>query len=569
MKRKVAMILISLLALALLAVPALAQQAEVITAAVDRNDVTTDEMILLTVAVNGVNARPELPVLNGFNVVGSSQSTQISLINGDLSVQGVYQFQLQPTQTGVLTIDPITVELNGQNFSTPPIQVQVSQGQGAAASAQGQTAEPAPAPTTLNGQDLYVEAAVDNDKPYQGEQVTYTFRLYQAVNLRGQPSYQPADFNGLWNDVEPTQQSYQVEVAGRTYLVTELNHILFPTVAGELVIEPTTLIIPGGLWQADTTLQTQPVVLNVQPLPAGAPLSFRGAVGKFGLNATVDKQETKVGEPVTLKLEISGQGNIGSMGDPAWTEDRNWRAFDNEGSTYTEVVNGRLRGSKSYERLLSPTTGGQLTLPAVEYSYFDPETATYETLTSEPVLVNVSGTAVSYTPEQPANETPIENGLRPIKAVTSLKDAGTLLVKTPLYWLLWLLPLALVIGQVAHQKHQAHLLATAGERRRSQASKKAEKALKQAGKQDDPFAEIGRILIIYLEEKLNTPVRGMTRDGRTALLHEHGVSDRTIANVEICLARAEAGRFAPGSGQNVDDLLQQTLHVVEKLENYL
>ncbi|MCL4263489.1 MAG: BatD family protein [Anaerolineae bacterium] len=569
MKHKIAMILITLLTLGLLAAPALAQQAEVVTATVDRNNVTTDETIVLSVVVNGVNARPELPALAGFNVVGSSQSTQISIINGDTAVQGVYQFQLQPTQTGVLTIEPITVNANGQSFSTQPIQVQVTEGSAPAAPAQGQPAEPAPAPSTLNGQELFVEAAVDKTNPYQGEQVTYTFRFYQAVNLPGQVSYQPPSFSGLWNDVEPMQQSYNVEVDGRPYLVTEVSHILFPTVAGEVMIEPTKLIIPGGLWQADTTLQTQPVTLAVQPLPAGAPLNFKGAVGKFALSATVDKQDTKVGEPITLHVEISGQGNVGSMGDPAWATDGNWRGFDSDGGMYTEVVNGRLRGAKSYERLMTPTTGGQLTLPAVEYSYFDPETGTYETLSSEPVVVNVSGTAVSYTPEQPGTEPVVNNELRPMKAVTAVEDAGTLLVKTPFYWLLWLLPLGMVVAQFAHQQRQAHLLATADERRSSQASQKAEKALKQAGKHDDPFAEIGRILITYLEEKLNTSVRGMTSDGRSALLKQYGVSDRTIANVEICLAQAEAGRFAPGGRQNVDDLLQQTLHVVGKLESYL
>lgn len=567
MKRKIAIILMTLLTLGLLAAPALAQSGDVVTATVDRNSVTTDETIVLSVVVNGVNARPELPTLTGFNVVGSSQSTQISVINGDMRVQGVHQFRLQPTQTGTLTIEPVTVTVNGQSFSSQPIQVQV--GQGSAPAAPGQPAEPAPAPSTLNGQNLFVEAAVDKTNPYQGEQVTYTFRFYQAVNLPGQVSYRPSAFTGLWNDVEPMQQSYNVNVDGRAYLVTEVSHILFPTVAGEVMIDPTKLIIPGGLWQADTTLQTPPVTLDVQPLPAGAPLNFKGAVGKFALSATVDKQDAKVGEPITLNVEINGQGNVGSMGDPTPANDGNWRAFASDSGTYTEVVNGRLRGAKSYEWLMSPTNGGQLMLPAVEYSYFDPDTGGYETLSSEPVVVNVEGTAVTYTPEQPGTPPVVNSELRPMKAVTAVKDAGPQLVQQPFFWLLWLLPLGLVLGQVAHDKRQAHLLATADERRSSQASQKAEKALKQAGKHDDPFAEIGRILITYLEEKLHTSVRGLTSDGRTALLKTHGVSDRTIANVEICLAQAEAGRFAPTSRSNVDDLLQRTLAVVEKLEKYL
>ncbi|MCP4358286.1 MAG: protein BatD [Chloroflexi bacterium] len=572
MKRKLTIILISILTLAILVVPALAQQNDVITAAVDRNNVTTDDTILLTVTVQGTKSQPELPVLNGLNVVGSSQSTQISIVNGNMNSQAVYQFHLQPTQTGILTIDPVALNVNGQTFTSQPIQVQVTQGQGPSQSVQslGQPDDPTPAPTTLNGQDLFVEAVVDNESPYQGEQVTYTFRFYQAVNLRGQPSYQPPDFSGLWNDVEPQQRQSSVTAASRSYHVTEIDSILFPTVAGEVIIDPTKLVIPGGLWSQDTTLQTQPIILDVRPLPAGAPLTFKGAVGKFALNTAVDKQETKVGEPITLNVEISGQGNIGTMGDPIWPDDVNWRGFDNDSGTYTELINGRLRGAKSYERLLIPKNGGQIALPGLEYAYFDPESETYETLTTEPVAVNVSGTAVSYTPEQPGTP-PQENGLRHIKAVSSVADAGRPLVDQPWYWLLWLIPVGLVAGQIGYEKRQSYLTTTAGQRRNSQAAKKATNALKQTASSNDPYAETARILTVYLEEKLGTAVRGMTRQGRTDLLKERGVSNRTIANVEICLAQAEMGRYAPTGteAKEAAELLEQAEHVIGKLEQYL
>lgn len=575
MKRKIVVTFMVILVLALAAVSALAQGQEVITAVVDQNEVTTDDTVLLTITVSGLDARPELPVMNGLQVVGSSQSTQISMVNGDISSQGVYQFRLQPTQTGVLTIEPVTINVNGQLFSTQPLQIQVTQGQGPAQSVQnlGRPQDPVPAPTTLDGQDLFVESVVDNETPYQGEQIIHTFRLYQAVNLSGQPSYQPPDFKGLWNDVEPSQNSYTTEATGRTYRVSEIHHILFPTVAGELVIEPTTLVIPGGLWSRDTSLQTQPVVLDVKPLPAGAPLTFKGAVGKFEMTTAVDKQETKVGEPITLQVEISGQGNISNLGDPAWPDDPNWRSFESDSGTYTEVVDGHLHGRKSYERLLVPTNGGQLTLPGIAYSYFDPESNSYQTLTSDPLPVQVDGTAVNYSPEQPplGDDQPADISLRPLKVVTAVQDNGVPLVQRPWYWLLWLVPLSLVIGQIANKKRQAHLAATADERRRSKAAHKAESALKKARRSQDPFAEAEKILTTYIEEKLNTSMRGLARDGRSALLKENGVSPRTIANVEICLAQAEMGRYSPAGTEtkNAAELLQQTRRVIQKLEKYL
>jgi hypothetical protein len=566
MKQKIALILISFITLAALAVPAFAQQAEPITAVADRTQISSDETILLSIVVQG-STQPVMPTFTGFNVVGSSQSTQISIANGDMTTQAVYQLRLQPTQTGGLTIEPVSVTLNSQTYTTQPIAIEVTQGSAQPAASAG---EPAPAPTTLNGQDLYVEASVDNARPYQGQQLTYTFRFYQAINLSGQPSYQPPAFTGLWNDVEPTQRQYSVEAAGRPYHVTEVDNVLFPTVAGELVIEPTTLVIPGGLWSNDTTLQTQPVVLDVQPLPAGAPLSFKGAVGKFALATNLDKPESKVGEPVTLRVEISGEGNLSTMGEPNWadSQDPNWRALPSDSSTYTELVNGRLRGSVSYERMLVPTTGGPLTVPAVEYTYFDPQTATYETLSSDPVVVNVTGSSTAYSAELPTDASqPQTTNLRPMMTVTAVADAAAPLVNQPWYWLLWLLPLGLVGGQIGWQKRQAHLARTADSRRSSQAAQHAYKALKQAEKEGQT-ATADAILFTYLEERLNQSVRGLTSNGRIALLQQQNISERTIANVEICLAQAEAARFAPAAN-TTSDLLAQTKTVIERLEKYL
>ncbi len=159
------------------------------------------------------------------------------------------------------------------------------------------------APAGLQGQDYYAEASVDKTTPYQGEQVLYTLRFYRALDPFGQIDYKAPAFNGAWSKALPDQTNYTTEAGGRNYLVTELQHVLFPTVAGEIVIDPARLTLPGDFLGAPgIEVASQPLTLDVQPLPAGAPASFQGAVGQFSMQSEVDKAEVKVGDAVTQRV---------------------------------------------------------------------------------------------------------------------------------------------------------------------------------------------------------------------------------------------------------------------------
>jgi hypothetical protein len=202
---------ISIIALFVLALPSFAQGSP-ITAVIDRSELSTDESLVLTVTVQGLGSsvsEPEIPYLDGLNIVGSGRSSQISIANGNTSSSTLYQYRLQPARPGDVVIPPISVIIDGQTYSTEPIAVRVTQGGGAAQPQSMGQAAPAPAngaasvSTELNGQDLFVEAAVDNAAPYQGEAIDYTFRFYQAVNLFRDPNYQPPSFTGFWTDGEP------------------------------------------------------------------------------------------------------------------------------------------------------------------------------------------------------------------------------------------------------------------------------------------------------------------------------------------------------------------------------
>ena len=234
MKRKLSISgIIAILILIVGFVPTFAQGSPII-ATVDRNSLSTDESLVLTVTIStdtGSPERPSLPDLTGFNIVGTSSGTQMSIINGTVSSSATYQYRLQPIEVGDLVIEPITVSIGGQTYSTDPIPVQVTQGNNPVQSGPAQPSGQA-APTELVGQDYFVEAFVDNPAPFQGEQVTYTFRFYHAVNLSRRANYQPPSYTGFWGDAEPEQVQYTAQEAGRVYSINENPHHLISNRCG-------------------------------------------------------------------------------------------------------------------------------------------------------------------------------------------------------------------------------------------------------------------------------------------------------------------------------------------------
>ena len=112
--------------------------------------------------------------------------------------------------------------------------------------------------------------------------------------------------------------------------MTELRTVLFPSLAGPVTIEPARITIPGGFFSSGAELQTQPVALDVKPMPPNAPPSFNGAVGQFTLSGNVDTTQSKVNEPITWEVTLSGWGNLNALPDPTWPDLPEWRSFESQ-----------------------------------------------------------------------------------------------------------------------------------------------------------------------------------------------------------------------------------------------
>jgi hypothetical protein len=623
--RRVLIIAASLFLLGILALPAYAQ-ASIVSATVDRANLSSGETLTLSVTVNGADGQPDLPALEDFRILDVRSGTQISSVNGNTTVQAVTQYLLLPLRTGDLLIPSIQVVVDGQTYQTDPIRVTVSQAApGSAPSPSGSNTRPQPlqsgsdpfdllgmfdqwmqqsanpgspsglgqspvsssqsyrqiaAPGALQGQDYYAEALIDKATPYQGEQVLYTMRLYQAIDPLGQIQYQPPAFSGFWSKPLPDQQNYVTQAGGRTYRVAELQQVLFPTVAGPVAIDPARLLLPGDFTGArGVEITSQTLTLDVQPLPAGAPASFQGAVGQYRMEAGVDKTEAKVGDAVTQRVTITGAGNIEQVADPAWPDDTAWRAFDSKSTTDSQFQDGQLAGTRRIERMLVPTQPGDLELPAAELSYFDPAAGQYRTIGAEPVAVSVApalsapASAAQPAPGQgTASTVAALPAPRPLKAAAAQSlTAGASLPQQPIYWGLWALPVALVAGQFVWQRRQRHGQVNAAALRSQKAARQASHALRAAAKEPQTAPEAAvRILGTYLSAKLGRPVAGLTQSALSEGLLALDVDPAVVARVGSILTQSEIGRYAPaGTSVLASDLLAGTQQVIDDLERHL
>lgn len=572
-------VLLSMILIAALLFPsaARAQSDNPIRAQVDRTNVSTDDILTLSVIVElgGINGTvPQVipPVLDGFDLLSTSTATQMSIINGAMSAVMVHTYQLRPTRADTLTIPPFSIDINGQTYTTDPITVQVTPGVGG----QPQQAQPStPASSATTDDRLRVEAVVDNSTPYVGEQVSYSFRFLQQVMLFTQPEYMPPDFTGFWNIPNEQEASF----IDNGYRVTELTTYLFPTTPGEATIAPARLIIPGAPM---IELATEPVTVNVRPLPDGAPASFNGAVGQYDIVASASTSAiTNQNESVTLRVTVSGVGNVDALPDLVWPDMPGWRVFDSDIVTQSAIQGGLVVGTRTYERVLVPTEEGDLTIPAIEFTFFDPEAEQYVTESTAPILVSVAPGAAEVAqapqPDTPAVATtqptqpdpaPQTAVVRPVKPVPdALTNAVPPLTSQPLFWLLWAVPAAMLLVDVLLERRARYLAAHEKAVRSSQAHKRAKQELRRARQQaSDAYGAAWRIFNGYLSDKIQQPVVGLTRSALARLLETRGVERELVDQVEAYLLTLESSRFSPAHQAPDEHVLEETERLITELE---
>lgn len=396
------------------------------------------------------------------------------------------------------------------------------------------------------GRDFYVEAFVSDPNPYLNEQIIYTFRYYASSMPSGFFEDLP-DFRGFWlSDVYELTSPRVETINQQQYNVLEVYALVSPTQIGELTIEPGVLEIPETLFREAAFLETDTVTINVQPLPLQAPMRFNGAVGDFVMNVQVDVDAISVGQPVRLTVTLTGSGNFEQLTAPPLPDFEGWRVYPEFSRYEASSIGGLQFGEKTFEWLLVPDQTGTQTLPPIVFSYFDPESETYITETSQPLTFEVfpGETVRVYRPE-PIEDTRL--ALLPVGESTGDQSNGVM------FWLLWLIAPLLAIGTGAglygrRWWHEQQII-----RKRKNALKNALIAV-QTG-------QIEQGIMRYFRDKTNVP--DLRYDGLPHLLGSSPNIDSE--SLYACYIEAQTARYAPFP---VDEtgLIDETTRLLQEIE---
>jgi hypothetical protein len=544
-----------------------------ISAEVDRTTLTTNDTVQLTVTVTGSGSTrpPEMASLTDFDVLRSNISTNISITNGNMQSQVIYQYLLQPLRAGTLTIPAVSVSLQGQTYNTDPISLAVS--------------ENTDSPTTSNQTDpaFFVEAEVDNPQPFVGEQVLYTFRFFHAERVVGGVDYNAPEFAGFWEGVRPEQRQYQLSRSGRRYNITELQTPIFPTRAGDLAIDPAVLNMAANFMASPIELTTDAITVSAQPLPEPAPADFNGAVGQFAISAFSGSATAVQGEPLELEVFVSGSSNLDTLPEPTQPLLDDWRVQLEDIETNTLFQDGLVSGTKVFRYALIPEITGQLDIPPFRYSYFDPEALTYRQIESEPLRVAVAPNPQAQAPqtsaatsepasEPPAGQTPTGLPLAAVRVAPSqLGQPNTGWT----FWALWAVaPLGCAVAW-GYQQRRRYLYSDATRIGFMRAYADALARIKMlAPPSSDPSTSsedsrdrtIYQVLMGYLEAKLATPLAGQPKEALQTILPRYGVSHELTQRVHDYLGQLDEMRYA---ARPVGDTLQEGKTLLEQLEKEL
>jgi hypothetical protein len=552
------------------------------TAMADPMRVAASEQFQLTFTFTGSDVNNvrnlKAPDFNQFVVIsGPNQSTNMQWINGQMSASIAYTYILYAHQAGKFTIGSATIEYKGKALKSNVIQIEVTQGK-----PKQQQKQP-DQPSADIGDNLIVKAFSDKQRVRLGEQLIVTFKLYTRVSVSGYNLAKAPAFDGFWGeDFEMPKQPNQTNetLNGKQYRsVVMKKTALFATQAGNLKIAPLEVrcvvqvqtkrrgndpfdqfFNDPFFQQVQTTnldVKSNPLTITVDPLPVNAPSGFSGAIGRFTFNASVDKLSVKAGDPITLKVAVSGSGNIKLVTLPKPQLPADIESYEPKISEDISRDGGIIRGKKTAEYLLIPRNAGQRVLEPMPFVYFDLDRKEYITLRSPRFEFSIepgkeySGSSVSIISKEDVRM--LGEDIRFLKL-----SIGTLQQKDEAGSLEWFVfgmvlpPLTFAAAWFFRKRMEKIygdmprlLFETAG-REASRRLKKA-RALLEQGNTESYHAEILKALTEYLEHKLRTAKADFVMDTAVTQLQQRGVKEEVIQSLKTCMERAEFVRFAPGS----------------------
>lgn len=569
--------------------------------------VVSGDQFRLTFTINSQKIRDfRAPNIQDFEVLmGPSRSQQSStqIINGQVTSTSsiTFTYILMADKEGTYTIPGATVMVNGNTHTSNSVKIKVlppdqDAGQGNKSSSRNQVAG-----SKITDKELFITATASKTNVYEQEAFLLTYKVYTQVNLTNLHGDTP-DLKGFHTqEVElPRQKTFSLEhYNGKNYSTTIWQQfVLFPQQSGKLEIpsitfdatvaqmvasaDPFDAFFNGGsnYVNINKKLVTPKITINVKELPEGKPANFSGGVGEFTLSSSISTQELKTNDAVTIKLVISGSGNMKLINTPEVGFPQDFEIYDPKVDNKFNLTRDGLAGSKVIEYLAIPRHAGDYTIPPIEFSYFDLKSQSYKTLKTEPYSLKVAK-GEGNSDQVVANFTNKEDlkvlgkDIRYIKTgETNLQPKDNYFFGTIGYYLWYIIPLVLFITFMVIYRKQAIENANVAKVRTKKANKVATKRMKNAGKllaekkQEAFYDEVLKALWGYISDKLNIPVSQLSKDNIEEKLNEYGVTSELVTDFINTLNECEFARYAPGNqNEAMDKVYASALDVISKMEN--
>lgn len=594
-----------------------------------KKQVMVGERFQVVFEANAEGKNFQAPSFEGFTVVGgpfTSSSSSFSMVNGSMShtVRCTYTFALQAYQEGTFHVGSATLTVKGKKISSEPFDIKVipddgshaAPSGGGSSSGQGQSQQNTSDPQ-VSGKDLFIRVIPSKKSAYVGEQVVLTYKLYTKVPVSSLSVERMPSYAGFWtkditdNNGGSLRQTSEY-INGIEYTAAEIQKIVVvPQRSGTLPIDPMIIeciaqirtesnrqrsmdpfeaffndpFFNRNIANVRKELTSQTLNLEVKSLPEnGKPASFAGAVGNFNFKSEIDKTELSTNEAFTLTLTVSGTGNVELLQMPTPVFPPDFEVYDPKITMNVNNNANGLSGTKKAEYLVIPRRAGNFTVPAVEFSYFDPSKGAYQTLSSQPYEIKVEkgkgGDEGSSGGIYASNQEGIKylgSDIRHIMTGNAhLKPMHTVFFGSAAYFVVLLVLLVLFVILLFVLKKREQLSQDTAANRNRKADKVARGRLKSAAQflkakdQDKFYVEMSQALWGYIADKLGIERSKLSMDTVNETMKAKNVPDELTQQFIDTLNSCEFARFAPGSAEaKMDDLYQRGIDVISKAEKVL
>lgn len=570
--------------------------------------VAMGEQFRLTFTVNAEGKDLRVQEMSDFDVLmGPSQSTAFSSswTNGQSSSETTvsYTYVLMPKKEGTFNIAPATIKVKGANYSSNGLSIKVLPAEQAGKnSAQGGGNTTSANGSGVSNDGLFVKMDVSRRDVYEQEGFLVTFKLYSLYDC-SLTNVKFPEFEGfLAQEIDlPENKQWSLDnYNGRNYRTVVIKQtFLYPQRSGKITIG-------AGKFDATVRVQSQqkvrslfddffdsyqdiskilttsPVTIDVKSLPTGKPASFSGAVGNFTMTASLNSNNVKTNDAVTITVKITGNGNIKLAKNPEVVFPNDFDVYDPKVETDIKTTTTGVSGSKTIEYMAIPRYSGDFEIPAISFSYFDTKIGSYKTITSEPYKLHVEqGKEGEGNAPIVSNFSNKESVKYLGKDVRYLKTNG-ISFRTPddvffgsfVYYMCYLVPSILFIVFFFIYRKQVKENSNIALVRTKKANKMAVKRLKNAGvlmrenKKEEFYEEVLRALWGYLSDKLSIAQSNLTKDNVETELTKYGVDESLINEFMDILNTCEFARYAPAQASDaMDKLYELTVDAIGKMEN--